>query len=71
MKIEKGIPIPPKGSQRYPFTEMGVGDSVFIADKTSGTIHPMLSHLRRKGKLFSARHWEEDGVFGVRVWRVK
>lgn len=67
--IECGIPIPqakrpPKG---YPFTEMRVGESVFIDSHSPASIGGSVAYAGRKvGAKFVSR---TDGT-GVRVWRV-
>lgn len=70
IKIDKGIPLPRKGSCGE-FSLMHVGDSVFIPNKKSGDVHGKFKHLIRKGRKFSARNCEVDGVAGCRLWRVK
>ena len=83
--IENNIPIPPtmSKSERYPFLEMGVGDSFFIPETTL-TSHGkplkfagLTSMASRKGSemtktlgkthRFTARKVEG----GFRVWRVE
>lgn len=71
IKIEKGVPIPPNSSGRvskYPFTEMEIGDSIYI-DAPPQKVRPSTQG-------FSSRHPEYRFVTrtegkGVRVWRVK
>lgn len=73
IKIEKGVEIPkmtrgaglkPRTS-KYPFAEMEVNDSFFVAvepKKFSGTVY---AAAKRTGKKFTIRAWEG----GCRVWR--
>lgn len=70
LAIEKGIPIPRKANCSG-FALMEVGESVFVPNKRSGQAHAMIRHLIPKGKRFSARNCEVDGVSGCRLWRVK
>jgi len=69
-QVEKEVPIP-KARQNsvYPFAEMNVGDSFFIAnvDKLkAASIRACASTFgKKKGMKFSCRHVEG----GVRVWR--
>lgn len=69
-KIEQGIEIPERRgrSKLYPFSQMNIGDSFFIPGKTSQSISTNFGH--HKPMKFSARTMEENGVKGVRVWRV-
>ena len=67
IKIERGIPIPPKrkrGSRKYPFDQMKIGDSILIGRKSqTSAYHYRIAHpefrftVRREGK-------------GFRLWRV-
>ena len=71
MKIEKGIPLPKKGSQREGWSVMEIGDSVFIPGERSGTVQGRLKYQIFKGWKFSARNCEQNGIKGCRVWRIK
>ena len=74
MKIEKNIPIPESaGESKYPFKDMEVGDSVFVEGQTSqGAAMMSAKNIeRRYGVKFSARKRTEDGVDGVRIWRIE
>lgn len=73
MKIEKDVPVPPRstgpGSNKYPFAEMEVGDSVLF-DEPRLKSPPYLAaqyHARKTGKKFVGRVVEG----GVRIWRVE
>ena len=65
-KIEKNIPLfPPRASRRkYPFHEMEIGDSVFLADRKPSNLGGSTACLAPKK--FAFRNVEG----GVRVWRV-
>lgn len=72
-KIEKGIPIVPRGKRGrktvYPFSDMEVGDSVFYAETGYGlTLAKSASyaHGRAYGKKFATHR----GDGGMRIWRV-
>lgn len=76
VKIDKGIPVPPKrGECPYPFEEMEVGDSIFVATTKGKKANPLTSYCDWWGKklkiTFTVRTVEEDGVKGVRAWRIK
>lgn len=76
-KIEKNIPVPPKGnkkkkSRKYPLDKMEVGDSFFIKGYTlkkyrniSSTI--FLHKKRNPGAVFTVRKMEG----GIRVFRIE
>ena len=68
--IEKGVPMPHKANC-VGFALMEVGESVFVPNKKSGQAQSLIRHLIPKGKRFSARNCEVDGVAGCRLWRVK
>lgn len=64
----------PKGCWKYPFDKMGVGDSFFVAGavgKDRDTLRSSASSRgKRHGMKFTTRTVTEDGVKGVRIWRV-
>ena len=65
IKIEKGIPIPPKrGGMKYPWNKLEVGDS-FIGGKDALTTS---LYGKRLGMVFASRK-QADGTY--RIWRVK
>jgi hypothetical protein len=87
-EISKGVPIPVdfrSTEMKYPFEEMLVGDSFFIApeyeDENVKRLGNRLAQARqayqkRKAKLgvevqYTQRMWTENEVPGYRVWRVK
>ena len=70
-----------RGNRKYPWDELEVGDSFFVASGhrtvnqrqrqliacSQGWINQFVS---RKHVRFTTRIVEEDGVSGVRIWRV-
>lgn len=69
-QIEKGVPIPQKQlDTKYPFRSMDIGDSFF----TTGTPASYISlHTRLlRPKRFSCRTVIENGVKGLRIWRLE
>lgn len=68
IKIDKGIPLPPRGGrQRYPWQEMEVGDSFFVEGASVRSLSAAAAQVgRRSGRKFSLRTVEG----GVRCWRV-
>jgi hypothetical protein len=66
IKIDKGVPLPPPRG-KYPYARMEVGESCFIPGITQYGVG--LQHL--KPKKFARHVVTENGVRGVRVWRVE
>ena len=78
-KIEKGIPIPPKMFGfivriPYPFLELEIGDSFWFKASLKGLNTANGSHnaieARGKGRKFTSRHEDRNGVKGFRTWRI-
>lgn len=65
IKIEKGIPISSDRRSKYPWADMDVGDSFFVATDKVENFRRNVYAKNRNGKLFVAR---AEGN-GVRVWR--
>ena len=65
IKIEDGVPLP---KERFPFSELGVGQSFFAEDMSTRRF-PHVSYARKKypDRTFVVRTVEG----GVRVWRTK
>jgi hypothetical protein len=75
IKIEKGIPIPKKRESKWSlFGQMNVGDSVFFpfTDESSSTscTSSMTYYSTKKGYKLTRRITIENGVRGIRVWRL-
>ncbi len=66
--VEKGIPVPRSASGwvKYPFRQMEVGDSFFVAGATSKTLVNAAQGHRYEGRKYTVR--TVDG--GARVWRI-
>jgi hypothetical protein len=75
--IERGVPVPPLGRQlvrKYPFCAMKVGDSFFVPGQTSvkGSARvAAATYGRRNNMRFTGRTVTQDGISGLRIWRVK
>ena len=76
MKATRDIPLPNK-YRRYPLAQLVVGESFFVPcngeepKKVRNRIGPTMTHLYyRDKKRFKSRTVEENGVVGIRVWRV-
>ena len=76
MKIDKHIPPPPAFGQKYPFRHMEPGDSVFFpGENKSDKQHPaymtVRNYVKRDGWRVAVRSVVENGVKGIRIWRVE
>ena len=71
--IDRGVPIPTaiKGCRKYPWLEMDIGDS-FFAPISVGSISQGIVYARSHNSnlKFTRRTVIENGVKGVRVWRI-
>lgn len=67
IQIEKGVPIPGGNKYKYPWREMEVGDSFFVAGKTSATLNNSRVNAQKSTR-FKFKLKNVEG--GVRVWRV-
>lgn len=74
LKIESGIPIPPRNRRsgsKYPFADMKSGDSFFVEGARAPTLRSAVGAYCKKAKLgpgvFAVR---SDGD-GHRVWRME
>lgn len=68
IKIEKNVPIP-TGNGPYPLKDMEIGDSFFVPNKSHNSISGYTSSHRPKK--FTVMKCEENGIKGLRVWRIK
>jgi hypothetical protein len=69
IKVEKGIPIPARGSNRgstYPYKQLEVGDSFYVKGKTAAKFSASAYNQARKAGIKVTVRNEKDGV---RVWR--
>lgn len=83
MQIDKHVPLPaPRayrgkgGVLKYPFREMVPGDSAFFpGEHKSSKHHPAFmtarNYVKRHGWRITTRAVVEDGVKGIRIWRVE
>lgn len=78
--IDQGIPLPSKArSSKYPFADMSVGDSFFIAESSdqttfrakSSVYSAMTKYAKATGTKYTIRSVSENGVNGLRVWRTE
>ena len=69
ISITKGLPTPHRGRAKYPFRDMEVGDSFFVRGASVIGLHGCAR--RHRPKRFTCRTLVENGVAGVRVWRIQ
>jgi hypothetical protein len=68
--IDKNIPLP-RHYMKYPFKEMDVGDS-FLTKANRNAVTGASAYWGRKlNTRYINREVAENGVEGVRVWRIK
>lgn len=70
IKIDHNIPVPPRGG-RYPFAEMQVGDSFFVAGKKPGTLLSASFAFRKKNDVLDRKFSARSENYGARIWRIK
>ena len=59
--------------RKYPFDDLAVGESFFVPGINSTKISGSIGHAKHRlpGRKFPTRAVTENGVTGVRVWRVQ
>jgi hypothetical protein len=68
IEITKGLPTPRGRKSKYPFRDMEVGDSFFAPGSSVIGIHGCAR--RHRPMKFTCRSVVENGVAGIRVWRI-
>lgn len=69
ISITKGMPAPRGRRAKYPFRDMEIGDSFFAPGSSVIGIHGCAR--RHRPMRFTCRTVVEDGVAGIRVWRIE
>ena len=69
IEINKGLPTPRGRRSKYPFREMDIGDSFFAPGSSVIGIHGCAR--RHRPMRFTCRTVVENGVGGIRVWRIE
>lgn len=69
IEINKGLPTPQRGRTKYPFRDMELGDSFFAPGASVISLHGCAR--RHRPMRFTCRSLVENGVAGVRVWRIE
>ena len=68
--LDKGVPSPDRHQRsKYPWDDMEVGDSFFAPGTKASSLNGAIS--MRRPKKFTRRTLVENGVKGIRVWRVE
>lgn len=73
IKIDKGVPMPETRGKpnTYPIRELEVGDSFFAPGKIRTGMTGTMRLIRLEtGRTFTTRSVTEDGIAGIRVWRL-
>ena len=70
-KIDKDVPMP-RRCFMYPFGELCIGDSFFVAGGRHNTVgNASIGYATRHlGVKFTTRQVTEGGIAGVRCWRI-
>ena len=72
IKIDKNVPLPKLRSplNKYPWADMQVGDSFFIPQDPA-TVRASLYSCTKWARIkIATRRVTENGVEGIRVWRI-
>ena len=75
--VQSGIPCPQPhtrphtrpNARKYPLRQMEIGDSFFIPSLYPAGLYSCIRIF--KDRLYVSRRVTEDGVHGLRVWRLK
>jgi hypothetical protein len=70
-KINSGIPAPKWKPCKYPISNMKPGESFFVAETRSNRVSARLFPYRQLGWEFVTQRRNENGVEGIRVWRLR
>ena len=70
IKIDKGIPLPPQGSNqrtaKYPWRDMRVGDSIRVQGQGRAARSSAALFARKTGLRFAVRSFADH----TRIWRI-
>lgn len=74
-QIQHGLPIPEMGRKpKYPWREMGIGDSFLVACGGAERIkcmNSLTSCMNRAGRKTGHKYCQRVVLYGIRVWRTK
>lgn len=68
MKIDKNIPVP-NDKPKYPFSEMEIGDSIWMENGASGAASAYM--YRKKHPEFNFMKKSDKEGLGARLWRIE
>lgn len=71
--IDRGIPLPPDRpvfARKYPFPDMRVGDSFFVPGMNRQQMAGPIRYATCECRKFTTRRVVENGIPGLRVWRI-
>jgi hypothetical protein len=70
--IDHAIPFPPERSTytKYPFADLGIGDSFFVPDTTEAQQRSLHSQVSYQNKRSSRTYTSRKVANGERVWRL-
>ena len=71
LTIDDNIPIPEKRALKYPFPLMEVGQSFFAPNMWSSAAISAYGNFHFHPKKFRQSFVTENGVTGLRVWRIE
>lgn len=70
--IEHGVKVPGEGRSKYPWEQMDIGDSFFVPEPDAGAVRSAASAARKRlSTRYKCSKRVEDGVAGIRVWRIE
>lgn len=73
IQIDKGVPLPKRrlpSEPMYPWRSMEIGDSFFVEKRGASMTKQALAAGKASNRKFITRSVEENGVTGIRVWRI-
>lgn len=68
--INSRVPLPNRPPIKYPIFCMKPGESFFVQEIRSNRVSARLLPWRRRGWHFTTQRRRENGVEGIRVWRL-
>lgn len=69
-RFTREIPIPRERGLKYPLCCMAEGESFFVPETRSNRVSARLFPYRKRGWLFKTERRRENGIDGIRVWRL-
>lgn len=72
-QVDRNVPLPPAKTlyqRKYPFNVMAVGDSFFVPGVTRQQMAGPIRYATCECRKFTTRRTTENGVAGLRIWRI-